>query len=60
MELVKANFHRAIAHTGPAAPIRAALRLGSGRAVGLVNIYLIAREIGQAGGLIRSDYTVVE
>jgi len=60
MELVAAKAHRATSHKGPAAPIRALQRLATGRAMGILNVYLVARDVLQTTGILQPDYSVTE
>ena len=65
MELVRASYHRAVHHTGPASFARAKARLaqgmrGSGRVLGVVNVYLVARDVLQAAGALQPEYNVSE
>jgi len=65
LELVREDFHTEVHHTGSAAFARARSRLaksmrGGGRVLGIVNVYLVARDILQAAGALQPEYNVAE
>jgi len=65
LELVRKGFHQAVHHTGPAALARATNRFakgmrGGGRALGVINVYLVARDVLQAAGALQPEYNVAE
>jgi hypothetical protein len=60
MELVDKVAHGATSHKGPAAPIRALQRIAKGRAMGILNVYLVARDVLQTTGILQPDYSVAE
>jgi hypothetical protein len=60
MELVDAKAHGATSHKGPAAPIRAMRRIARGRAIAILNVYLVARDVLQTTGILQPDFSVAE
>jgi hypothetical protein len=60
MELVDEKAHGATSHKGPAAAIRALQRIAKGRAMGILNVYLVARDVLQTAGALQPDYSVAD
>jgi hypothetical protein len=65
MELVKENLHKATAHKGAAAEVRAQLRSSraqssTSRALSVLTVYLMTRDALQYGGLLKPTYEVGE
>ncbi|MBI3836427.1 MAG: hypothetical protein HY288_00655 [Planctomycetia bacterium] len=65
MELVQSRVYRSVAHKGPGAAPRAQTRTANargatGRAMGALTVYLAARDVLQATGVLQPDYEVAE
>lgn len=65
MELVRESEHIGVAHKGSAAAPRAqargaSARAATGRAMGALTVYLAARDVLKASGVLQPDYEVAE